>query len=222
MAFRGDSKDLAPAARRLKQHHIEAFDAAITSPPYVTAMPYLDTQRLSLSLLELLSSRQLRGGEHQLIGSREIPDRNRLSLEGRFGRMLPGFPKNRSSFAGSYFGWQTMHHTGSGAETYEHGVQIPYRHGQHVLGRPFADPSKGPIRSGRRMQHHRISERRRDTHRYPSAFWQRWRNRPAGKSRKHTISTLTIATTSTHRTRSARKCCSCFAGQRDKVRKMTG
>src|SRR5260370_31526731 len=44
-------------------------------------MPYLDTQRLSLALLGLLGSRDLRRGERQLIGNREIQEKERTELE---------------------------------------------------------------------------------------------------------------------------------------------
>jgi len=57
------------------------FDAAITSPPYVTALPYIDTQRLSLALLGLIDSAQIRAAEKRLIGNREISDQERRQME---------------------------------------------------------------------------------------------------------------------------------------------
>ncbi len=48
------------------------FDFAITSPPYATALPYIDTQRLSLVWLNLISSKEIKGLESELIGSREF------------------------------------------------------------------------------------------------------------------------------------------------------
>ena len=50
----------------------ELFDAAITSPPYVTALPYIDTQRISLVWLGLCDADDIRGLEASLIGSREM------------------------------------------------------------------------------------------------------------------------------------------------------
>lgn len=47
------------------------FDFALTSPPYATALPYIDTQRLSLVWLELLTPELLKNTEQSLIGSRE-------------------------------------------------------------------------------------------------------------------------------------------------------
>ena len=48
------------------------FNAAITSPPYAMALPYIDTQRLSLVWLQLLSASQIQEIDASLIGSREI------------------------------------------------------------------------------------------------------------------------------------------------------
>jgi site-specific DNA-methyltransferase (cytosine-N4-specific) len=57
------------------------LDAAITSPPYVTALPYIDTQRLSLVALGLVDAAKLRILEKTLIGNREINRRERQELE---------------------------------------------------------------------------------------------------------------------------------------------
>jgi Putative RNA methylase family UPF0020 len=43
----------------------------VTSPPYATALPYIDTDRLSIALLGLAPSAQLLALERSLIGSRE-------------------------------------------------------------------------------------------------------------------------------------------------------
>lgn len=48
------------------------FDAAITSPPYAMALPYIDTQRLSLVWLNLVPPERVLGLEAELIGSREF------------------------------------------------------------------------------------------------------------------------------------------------------
>lgn len=53
----------------------DKFDGAITSPPYATALPYIDTQRLSLIWLDLCSPSELRRLEAALIGSRELVGR---------------------------------------------------------------------------------------------------------------------------------------------------
>lgn len=78
----GDSRAAHIAATLfMRGVNSRGFDAAITSPPYATALPYLDTQRLSLALLGLISSEDLRAGEKILIGNREIQDKVRLDLE---------------------------------------------------------------------------------------------------------------------------------------------
>jgi site-specific DNA-methyltransferase (cytosine-N4-specific) len=80
----GDTRDASNLISAvLKSKGQRLFDAAITSPPYATAMPYLDTQRLSLALLGLMSSKDLREGEKTLIGNREISNKERLALEAR-------------------------------------------------------------------------------------------------------------------------------------------
>jgi site-specific DNA-methyltransferase (cytosine-N4-specific) len=48
------------------------FDCALTSPPYATALPYIDTQRLSLVWLGFTSPPGIYPLESQLIGSREV------------------------------------------------------------------------------------------------------------------------------------------------------
>lgn len=52
-------------------------DLLITSPPYATALPYLDTDRLSLVVLGLLPRKQHKYAETMMIGTREITERER-------------------------------------------------------------------------------------------------------------------------------------------------
>ena len=56
-------------------------DAILTSPPYATALPYIDTDRLSLSVLRLLPRGLHREREKTLIGGREIGTLRRRELE---------------------------------------------------------------------------------------------------------------------------------------------
>jgi site-specific DNA-methyltransferase (cytosine-N4-specific) len=85
-AILGDSRKCAdyleshPTLRRTRK-----FDAAITSPPYATALPYIDTDRLSLILLGLVQPSDLANTERELIGSREIGKRERVELESKLG-----------------------------------------------------------------------------------------------------------------------------------------
>lgn len=52
-------------------------DAIITSPPYATALPYLDTDRLSLCYLQQLSRSEHRRRDQNMIGNREITEKSR-------------------------------------------------------------------------------------------------------------------------------------------------
>ena len=49
-------------------------DVVITSPPYATALPYLDTDRLSLCYLGLLPRPEHRARDQHMIGNREISE----------------------------------------------------------------------------------------------------------------------------------------------------
>lgn len=55
-------------------------DMVITSPPYATALPYLDTDRLSLCFLGLLPRDEHRERDQDMIGNREITDKVRKSF----------------------------------------------------------------------------------------------------------------------------------------------
>ena len=50
----------------------ETVDLIITSPPYATALPYLDTDRLSLTYLGLIPRAEFRARERDMIGNREV------------------------------------------------------------------------------------------------------------------------------------------------------
>lgn len=54
-------------------------DVVITSPPYATALPYIDTDRLSLCYLGLLPRSKHRARELSMIGNREVSERMRQS-----------------------------------------------------------------------------------------------------------------------------------------------
>ena len=56
------------------------FDTIITSPPYATALPYLDTDRLSLFYLGLLPKCQYKSVDSAMIGNREISEKMRRSM----------------------------------------------------------------------------------------------------------------------------------------------
>jgi site-specific DNA-methyltransferase (cytosine-N4-specific) len=52
-------------------------DVIVTSPPYATALPYLDTDRLSLTVLGLTQRKHHKDYEIKMIGTREISERQR-------------------------------------------------------------------------------------------------------------------------------------------------
>lgn len=55
-------------------------DLLITSPPYATALPYIDTDRLSLVVLGLLPRSEHRHREEEMIGNREVLESRRAEL----------------------------------------------------------------------------------------------------------------------------------------------
>ena len=61
-----------------------SVDLSVTSPPYATALPYLDTDRLSLAFLRLADPHQRRRLEDEMIGNREIVPGVRRKLEQDF------------------------------------------------------------------------------------------------------------------------------------------
>ena len=69
-----------------------SVDVVITSPPYATALPYLDTDRLSLCYLGLLPRPEHRRRDQQMIGNREVSEGVRRGYLERFessGESLP-------------------------------------------------------------------------------------------------------------------------------------
>jgi len=69
----GDAKNLSVLWNAWK----DKIDLVITSPPYATALPYLDTDRLSLCFLGLLPRTKHRQWDHHMIGNREITEKTR-------------------------------------------------------------------------------------------------------------------------------------------------
>lgn len=59
------------------------IDAVVSSPPYATALPYLDTDRLSLAAIFGYGVSERRELERQMIGSREIGKRELVELESK-------------------------------------------------------------------------------------------------------------------------------------------
>lgn len=71
-----DARQTAKAIPNL----VGKVDAIITSPPYATALPYIDTDRLSLIYLGLLPHSSHRSRDASMIGNREVTTGRRESL----------------------------------------------------------------------------------------------------------------------------------------------
>lgn len=71
----------------------EPFDAAVTSPPYAMALPYIDTQRLSLVWLGLLDPPDVPQLESELIGSRELRGVARRKMTDALRENADGLPE---------------------------------------------------------------------------------------------------------------------------------
>jgi DNA modification methylase len=84
----GDSRMLNEAWRKWAG----SVDVIITSPPYATALPYLDTDRLSLCFLGLLPRPAHRQRDQYMIGNREITDKARRDYWERFGSDISRSP----------------------------------------------------------------------------------------------------------------------------------
>lgn len=74
------------------------FDAAITSPPYAMALPYIDTQRLSLVWLNLIEPEQILSLEAELIGSRELRGAARRELPAQLENNHYNLPEEQASY----------------------------------------------------------------------------------------------------------------------------
>ncbi len=77
--------------------------AVVSSPPYAAALPYLDTDRLSLALLFGLTAKDRRGIERHLIGSRDVTERQRAKLDGLIASgSLASLPQSTIAFLERY------------------------------------------------------------------------------------------------------------------------
>lgn len=69
-----------------------SIDLVLTSPPYATALPYIDTDRLSLLVLFGMDASSRRPVEHRLVGSRELATTERKQLEEILANKATGLP----------------------------------------------------------------------------------------------------------------------------------
>ena len=70
-----------------------SIDLILTSPPYATALPYIDTDRLSLLVLFGMDASSRRPIEQDLVGSREITTVERRQLEDSLADQTAGLPR---------------------------------------------------------------------------------------------------------------------------------
>lgn len=85
--IKGPTKNLLGDVRQMrKQINIaeQAVDLIVTSPPYATALPYIDTDRLSLFLFGYINRTTFRNLEKEMIGNREITKKEKDILEDKF------------------------------------------------------------------------------------------------------------------------------------------
>jgi len=75
-----------------------AIDAVISSPPYAAALPYVDTDRLSLAAVFGYSAPARRPLERTMIGSREIGGRARAAFEAVLDAGCEELPLSTTSF----------------------------------------------------------------------------------------------------------------------------
>ena len=75
-----------------------SFDAALTSPPYAMALPYIDTQRLSLVWLDLVPAEEILKLESELIGSRELRGQQRHKFSAEMEENASGIPDEQAAF----------------------------------------------------------------------------------------------------------------------------
>lgn len=92
----GDARNLSEVWPDLAGH----VDAVITSPPYATALPYIDTDRLSLCYLKLLSRPGHRALDKRMIGNREITQRVRWAYLERLRKEAKELPKSITRLVG--------------------------------------------------------------------------------------------------------------------------
>ena len=91
----GDARQLTRCWRRWRRK----VDAVVTSPPYATALPYLDTDRLNLCYLGMLTRGKHRETDLRMIGNREITDRRRREYWEYFERNAARLPASVSNLA---------------------------------------------------------------------------------------------------------------------------
>lgn len=89
----GDARE----ADKVISKQLGLVDCIVTSPPYATALPYLDTDRLSIYFLDLFQRAEHRGHDLNMIGNREISNGIRKELYERYQDRKAELPASISS-----------------------------------------------------------------------------------------------------------------------------
>lgn len=77
----------------------QKFNCALTSPPYATALPYIDTQRLSLVWLGLIPPSEILPLESRLVGSREVRgQQTKRALLNQLQENEAGLPESQADY----------------------------------------------------------------------------------------------------------------------------
>lgn len=76
--WRGNSKDYETVSERISDNSV---DIVITSPPYATALPYIDTNRLNMLVLGGFNASKRIPIEAEMTGTREIKKSTRVEYE---------------------------------------------------------------------------------------------------------------------------------------------
>lgn len=84
--------------RRKTASDSRLFDCAITSPPYAMALPYIDTQRLSIVWLGLAEPDEILPLETALVGSREMPGEKKATVAGLLRQNASMVPEEQHRF----------------------------------------------------------------------------------------------------------------------------
>ena len=100
-----DNKAFLLDSRELQSNNLgigtEKFDCALTSPPYATALPYIDTQRLSLVWLGLIPPSEIHPLDARLVGSREVRGESKRTLLTSLLTNEAKLPKNQADYCQS-------------------------------------------------------------------------------------------------------------------------
>jgi site-specific DNA-methyltransferase (cytosine-N4-specific) len=103
-------------------------DVLVTSPPYATALPYLDTDRLSLIALGLLSRKRHKDTEAAMVGTREVSERGRREAWDAYRQRSAELPREIVALIGDI-----------AAHNHGEGVGFRRRNLPALLGKYFLD-----------------------------------------------------------------------------------